>query len=105
MKKWLQEEETILLHNIATYPYNLMEAFRQTSNELNKSVYAVRIKWYGTKRNKGLRHKTISTNKSFITLSSSKKAINTKVIREGTLDNSTRVTKTLWKRFVSLFYK
>ena len=110
-RRWTIEEENILLNNINSSPYNLAKAFKKTSLDINRSFTAVQSRWYGIPRSStckgtiGLRFRSMESNKAFISISSRKKTINTKVIRDGSYSNYTTVTKSVWKRFLSLFNK
>ncbi len=109
-RRWTVEEEQILIKCIEENPCNLTEAFRVSSTKLNRTVKSIQVRWYGNsyyykgtlKVTNGLRTRT---NTTFMTISNKKSASNTKVIAINTNNTYTRVTKSIWKKLISLFKK
>ena len=92
-KRWTKEEEEILVQAVKANPHNLEEAFRQVSKEVNRTVEAIRNKWY-----RKMKH----TSKCFITISSEKQMINGKNYTSGNSSSPVTTIKALWEKLKTL---
>lgn len=46
IKRWIKEEEDILVQAIKANPHNLKQCFREVSKKLDRSLEAVTFHWY-----------------------------------------------------------
>ena len=91
--------DDIILKTIKKNPYNLSNAFRELSTELNYSVGYISAYWYSK-----LRYK--ESAKCFILISENKGYINSKnvtISQDDLIIKNGR--KTIWNRFLSFFKK
>ena len=94
---YTDEEDRVIISEIAESPFNLAEAFRRASLQIGRAPKAVSMHWY-----KSLRHRT---NCIFMTVSGKKCTVNGKnvVILENSTTTSTG--SSIWnriKRFLGL---
>jgi aspartyl aminopeptidase len=92
---WTKEEEEILVQAIKANPQNLREAFREVAIKLDRSVDAVKQRWYT---------KTRLTSVCFITVSQETKFKNGKhfVPNSGHVNSPDTSNKPLWARIKAL---
>lgn len=94
---YTEEEDRVIISEIAETPYNLEDAFRRASTQINRTPGAISMHWYSTLRRKD--------NCIFMTVSGKKCTVNGKnvVILEN--NNTTNTGNSIWdriKRFLGL---
>lgn len=95
--RYTEEEDIVIISEIAETPYNLEGAFRRASTQINRTPSAISMHWYQTLRRRD--------NCVFMTVSGKKCAVNGKnvVILEN--NNTTNTGNSIWdriKRFLGL---
>lgn len=94
---YTEEEDRVIISEIAETPYNLEDAFRRASVQINRTPGAISVHWYQTLRRRN--------NCIFMTVSGKKCTVNGKnvVILENS--NTTNTGNSIWdriKRFLGL---
>ena len=94
---YTEEEDRVIISEIAETPYNLEDAFRRASVQINRTPGAISMHWYQTLRRRN--------NCIFMTVSGKKCTVNGKnvVILENS--NTTNTGNSIWnriKRFLGL---
>lgn len=95
--RYTEEEDRVIISEIAESPYNLEDAFRRASTQINRNPRAISMYWYRTLRRR--------SNCIFMTVSGKKCTVNGKnvVILENS--NTTNTGNSIWnriKRFLGL---
>lgn len=95
--RYTEEEDRVIISEIAETPYNLESAFRRASIQINRTPGAISMHWYQTLRRRN--------NCIFMTISGKKCTVNGKnaVILENS--NTTNTGNSIWdriKRFLGL---
>lgn len=93
--KWTPEEDAVLLKNIKQYPQNLKEAFKKTSEEINRTVNACNFRWYAV-----LSRNPDKSNTCFILTSPTKISRNKKICK----DMSSKSTMSKWKKILNILF-
>lgn len=96
-RRYTEEEDRVIISEIAETPYNLEDAFRRASTQINRTPSAISMHWYHTLRRRN--------NCIFMTISGKKCTVNGKnvVILENS--NTTNTGNSIWsriKRFLGL---
>lgn len=96
-RRYTEEEDRVIISEIAETPYNLEDAFRRASTQINRTPSAISMHWYQTLRRRN--------NCIFMTISGKKCTVNGKnvVILENS--NTTNTGNSIWsriKRFLGL---
>ena len=94
---YTEEEDRVIISEIVESPFNLQQAFRKASTQINRDANAISQHWYGYLRKR--------TNCIFMTVSGKKCTVNGKnvVILEN--NNTTNTGNNIWdriKRFLGL---
>lgn len=95
--RYTEEEDRVIISEIAETPYNLADAFKRASTKINRTPRAIGMHWYRVLRRKD--------NCIFMTVSGKKCTVNGKnvVILENS--NTTNTGDSIWdriKRFLGL---
>lgn len=95
--RYTEEEDRVIISEITETPYNLGDAFRRASVQINRTPGAISVHWYQTLRRRN--------NCIFMTVSGKKCTVNGKnvVILENS--NTTNTGNSIWdriKRFLGL---
>lgn len=96
-KKWTNDEEQVVISKVRNNPINLKKAFKEASIELDRTPDAISMKWYKG----GLREKSA---KVFITCGSKTVNVNRKIVSDKTSDNTRELTKSKWRRIISILF-
>lgn len=96
-RRYTEEEDRVIISEIAETPYNLEDAFRRASTQINRTPSAISMHWYQTLRRRN--------NCIFMTISGKKCTVNGNnvVILENS--NTTNTGNSIWsriKRFLGL---
>lgn len=98
-KKWTKIEEDILIEQVQKNVHNLKKAFESTSELTGRSLKACELHWYSSilkKKNPEI---------CFVTISKKSSNVNRKIIKENTIDTSSKTKRTLWERIINYFKK
>lgn len=90
-KKWIIEEDRVLLDQVTRHANNLHDGFRETARLLNRTEDACRQRWYNA-----VMH-NYDSSMCFITVSRGTKNVNRKVVNKRTSDNTEKKTMKWWK--------
>lgn len=96
-KKWTNDEEQVVISKVRNNPNNLLRAFREASIELGRTPESIVYRWYKG----GLREKSA---KVFITCGSKTVNVNRKIVSDKTSDNTRELTKSKWRRIISILF-
>lgn len=95
-KFWTNDEEQVVISKVRNNPGNLQKAFKEASIELGRTPEAIVYKWYKG----GLREKS---GKVFFTCGGTIN-INRKIVAHRTSDNTKELTRSKWKRIISILF-
>lgn len=90
-KKWIIEEDRVLLDQVTRHANNLKDGFRETARLLNRTEDACRQRWYTA-----VMH-NYDPSMCFITIGRGTKNVNRKVVNKQTSDNTEKKTIKWWK--------
>lgn len=99
VKRWTAEEERVLTDQMTRNANNFAEAFRKTSELIDRTPSACTYHWYGVMSKRGdvgvimstIGYKTVNVNR--------------KIVSASTSDNTEKVTVSWWKKFLSFLGK
>ena len=94
---YTEEEDRVIISEIVETPYNLIDAFRRASAQINRTPSAISMYWYRTLRRK--------SNCIFMTVSGKKCTVNGKNVVIFEDSNTTNTGSSIWdriKRFLGL---
>ena len=94
---YTEEEDRVIISEIAESPYNLEDAFRRGSTRINRTSSGISQHWYNCLRKK--------TNCIFMTVSGKKCTVNGKNVVIVENSNTTNTGNSIWnriKRFLGL---
>lgn len=97
IRRWTNDEEEVVIQEVAKNPNNLEEAFRRASRKLDRTQGAIHARWHIT----GLRARS---GICFATYGKNTINPNRKVVRANSTDNTGRVTNCIWNRFINLLF-
>ena len=92
-KFWTNEEDLVIISHVRKHPHNLSEAFKLSSVELERTVSAVKLRWY---RNLKRTHSNV-----FMLVSQDIVTTNSKC---NSLDNNCILSKntiTVWNKIIN----
>ena len=92
-KFWTNEEDLVIISHVRKHPHNLFEAFKLASVELERTVPAVKLRWY---RNLKRTHSNV-----FMLVSQDVVTTNSKC---NSLDNNCTLSKntiTVWNKIIN----
>ena len=95
--RYTEEEDIVIISEIAETPYNLEDAFRRASTQINRTPGAISMHWYQTLRRRD--------NCIFMTVSGKKCAVNGKNVILLEDSNTVNTGNDIWnriKRFLGL---
>ena len=90
-KRWIIEEDRVLLNQMTRHANNLHDGFRETARLLNRTEDACRQRWYTA-----VMH-NYDSSMCFITIGRGTKNVNRKVVNKRTSDNTEKKTIKWWK--------
>ena len=90
-KKWIIEEDRVLLDQVTRHANNLKDGFRETARLLNRTEDACRQRWYTA-----VMH-NYDSSMCFITIGRGIKNVNRKVVNKRTSDNTEKKPVKWWK--------
>lgn len=90
-KKWIIEEDRVLLDQVTRHANNLKDGFRETARLLNRTEDACRQRWYTA-----VMH-NYDPSMCFITIGRGTKNVNRKVVNKRTSDNTEKKPVKWWK--------
>lgn len=90
-KRWIAEEDRVLIDQVKRHANNLKEGFRVSARLLNRTEDACRLRWY-----KFVIHSP-EVNVCFATIGYRTKNVNRKIVSKRTSDNTEKKSARWWK--------
>lgn len=91
--RWTNDEEQVVIAKVRQHPNNLKQAFREASEEIGRTEYAITRQWYVK-----IRH----SETVFMTVGPKTINRNTKNIYQGSSNNTERANVSIWRRILKL---
>lgn len=95
-RRWTIEEERVLIDQITRRANNVREAFRRTSELIDRTEAACMYHWYMVVS------KRKNTSVCFVTIGHKTRNINRKIVHAKTTDNTKVTTISWWRKVIKL---